>query len=300
MSAGTKRLRRDVEGGVRRVVGLFVMLALGLGACGDEPASVVAEEPSTTAAMSGGSDDLIDENPLGSGSWTGARTTDDGLLITFVGGRTYEAGKPCSVDYTARATETEDDVRIVIVARSPARPADDFFACTAEGHFRSIAVTLERPLGDRTLIEAEFDRTQPVFDGSTLLQPTALPDGWVLLQEEAGYPGSEQATAWSRTWGPPRAAPDADGRCAPTASAMTLTQGPPAVASRPVATGGQPVSTHDVGGAEATLTEGTASAIRSLAWARDGVGLELTSFAGCEGTPPASEELLLHVARSLR
>lgn len=275
----------------RRWAAVLAALALAVGACGDE------EAPPPTA-----SDDTERVDALGPGSWTGARTTDDGLLMTLVGGKPYAAGNPCTVEYSARTEESDDEVRVGITATSPAPPPEDAdlpLACTAEGHFRTVAVDLARPLGTRRLVEAQFDRAQPVFDGSTLLEPGELPEGWSQLSEGPGFPRLGALSSWSRTWGPPEP-PPTDGHCTPAPAAVTLTQGPPAIAEGPAPNGERTVSTHDVGGVEATYAEAEAANSRRLTWVAGGLGFVLTSVNRCVGDPPTPVETLVDLARSLR
>lgn len=238
---------------------------------------------------------------LGLGSWTGARTSPDGqaLVVTFVGGAPYAEDQPCTVGYRAVVTETASTVEVEIQARQPPQP-DELF-CHAAGSFRHVEAQLAEPLGDRSVVEEHFARTQPVFDGALLAEPTWLPEGWTLMSEGAGFPEPERATSWMRTWGGAPPPPSEDGTCTPSDSPVTLTQGPvDAVELHP--TGGQAVSTHDVNGREATLSEGGPSASGAvwLSWVDGPQSFVLMSGPSCsdEGTP--SVELLVRVAEGLR
>ena len=285
-----------VGSSMRKTAGAgIVVLALLLAGCGDG-ASVSSGGPTTTEPA--GSDDVVHGTALGSGSWGGARTTPDGdLLITFTGGPPYETGDPCTIAYDVRSEEDDAEVRVTFRARSP-KPSGGPFGCEDLGYGREVVVELERPFGDRRLVEVQFDREQPVFDGSTLREPTALPEGWELLSEGPGYPDPETATSWSRTWGPPAPEPS-DDRCTPAPAPVTLTQGPPAIVEQPAPNGERVVATHDVAGAEATYAESAVANTRRLTWVADGVGFVLTSGDRCAGDPPTTPELLLEIARSL-
>lgn len=278
----------------------MAVLVLAGSACGSEGSSVRTEGTATTGPA--GSGDVADAAPLGDGSWSGARTTGDGdVLITFVGGKPYQEGNACTVDYSADVTESDEEVRVDITARSPARPDDAAtgpVTCTSEGHFRTLTVDLERPLGDRRLIEGQFDPVQPVFDGASLREPSALPEGWVQLSEWPGFPHPELSSSWSRTWGA-ASPPPVDGRCTPAPAPVTLTQGPPSIVEQPAPNGERVVATHDVGGAEAAYAESDRANGRRLTWVADGIGFVLTSGDRCADDPPTTPELLLQIARSL-
>ena len=280
---------------MRWVVGVVVLLALAGGACGGEGSSVSTE--GTTTALPADSEDVVDGSPLGDGSWSGARTTKEGdVLIAFVGGKPYQEGNGCTVDYSADVTESDEEVRVDITARSPAPPAGEPVACTLEGYVRTLTVDLERPLGDRRLIEGQFDQVQPVFDGASLREPAALPEGW---SQRSEGPRPERSSSWSRTWGP-ASPPPVDGRCTPAPAPVTLTQGPPAIVEQAAPHGERVVATHDVGGAEVTYAEGERANSRRLTWVADGIGFVLTSSDRCVGDPPTDVERLLEIARSLR
>ena len=273
---------------MRRIAGVLVAVGLCGAACGND---VTPEAPAP--------EDAVRADALGAGSWSGARTTDDGLLISFVGGREYEAGNPCTVEYSDRTEETDHDVRVEIVARTPVpSPSDEPVACTSEGHFRTLTIPLTRPLGDRRLVEVQFDRIQPVFDGATLLEPETLPAGWSLLFEGPGHPHPEEATSWARTWGPPMPPPN-EGSCTPSPAPVTLTQGPPGIVDQPAPNGERTVATHDVGGAQATYAESDTANSRRLTWVARDIGFVLSSSDRCVGDPPTSPAFLVELARSL-
>lgn len=242
--------------------------------------------------------DVERADALGLGSWTGARTSPDGraLVITFVGGRPYQAGDPCTVDYRGEVTETATEVRLRVFARSP-KPAGSY-TCTMEGHTRKMTVRLAQPFGHRHLIEEQFNREQPVFDGAQLLEPSSLPSGWQLLTESAGYPDQETARYWSRTWGQPAPPPTGD-RCTPSPAPVTLTQGPADLVARYPSNGERPTGSYDVRGHQATYFSGASAGITRLAWTEGDRGFVLGSAGRCAGDTSPSADDLVRFARSL-
>jgi hypothetical protein len=164
---------------------LLALTLLALLSCGQqvEPrvdAGRAGAEPPASASW--------DWEALGPGSWSGARTTADGLLVVFVGGAEYREGDPCSVAYRAEADESADEVRLRIGAWSPPAADGQPATCNAMGHTRQVEVTLGEPLGGRKLIEEQFDRQQPVFDGATLAEVGWVPEGWRAGPEIPGSP----------------------------------------------------------------------------------------------------------------
>lgn len=218
-------------------------------------------------------------------------------MIAIIGGRRYEAGDPCTVDYRAEVTESESEVRLQIVARSP-KPSGDY-ACTSEGHSRLIEVGLAQALGNRRLIEAQFGREQPVFDGSQLLEPGWLPADWSLLYEAPGYPEPESARYWRRTWGQP-SPPPTDNHCTPSPTPVALTQGLADLVDRYPSNGERPTDRYEVRGHQATYFTGGSANVTRLAWTEGDRGYVLASGDRCAGDAPPAAELLLRIADSLR
>lgn len=235
---------------------------------------------------------------LGPGSWSGARTSLDGrsLLIALVGGPEYREGQPCTVAYDADVDESPSEVRLTMLSASPRAQGE--VGCTSEGHFRSVQVTLAEPLGARRLIEVQFDREQPVFDGARLLEPTWLPDGYALRTEGPGYPAPEEVRSWQRIWSGAERPPQ-DNRCAPGASPISLTQGSASLVEEYPSNGEEPRRTHDVGGATATYYDGGTMGINRLAWTRGEEGFVLASMPSCADDTPAAEDTLVRIARGL-
>lgn len=326
-NAGTigRRYRRRRAGlGTAVVVGATLVLAAvvstgddgadtTIAADGPEtsiPAPATDEQPVATATDGGSSstvttlgDDVESVAMLGPGSWEGARTTPDGagLVISFIGSAEYRAREACTVSYRAVATESDEQVRVVILARAPRIAPSDRAGvnCGLAGYSRTVEVALTRPLAGRVLVEEQFEREHPVFDGSTLLTPESLPAGWTELVEGPGFLDQEASRYWSRTWGPPTPVP-IGGACAPGAQPVTLVQGPADLVERYPSNGEQPVATFVVRGSEATYLAGGASEVSRLTWTEGGTGFVLVAMPSCGGDPPPAPEFLVEFGNALR
>jgi len=208
---------------------LFAVLATAGAGCGGDDSDLVAGRvpadattPASSGESSGGGEVPVDEDAwepyvIAAGGLTGTRTSPDAqsLLVTFVGGAPYVAGEHCTVAYRAEADEPRDEVVVRLFSNAPPPPDEENWDCTAEGHFRSVEIDLDAPLGDRAVREDESQRRLEVFDGSLLAEPTWMPDGWTLRSEQAGYPAPENASYWERTWGP-EPLPPTGNTCTPT------------------------------------------------------------------------------------
>jgi hypothetical protein len=76
------------------------------------------------------------------------------ITVTVVGAS--DAGdKPCGADYTAEAVESDTAVVVIVYEHRNPLPA----SCSAVGYFRTVQVTLAKPLGNRTLIDLQ---AQPI------------------------------------------------------------------------------------------------------------------------------------------
>jgi hypothetical protein len=79
-----------------------------------------------------------------------------GLTLTVtVEGAPNPGDKPCGSDYTAEAVESDTGVVVIVYEHRNTLPA----ACSAVGAFRTVRVTLAKPLGHRTLIDLQ---AQPI------------------------------------------------------------------------------------------------------------------------------------------
>ena len=257
-----------------------------------------AAPPASDARQHDGSDSRdrsMRWEPAELGSGSGVRTSSDGrsLLIVLVGGPEYREGNPCTVAYDAEVEETPFEVRLTMLSASP--PARGEFACTDEGHFRTVQVDLAAPLGTRRLIEVQSDREQPVFDGSRLLEPTWLPDRFSLRHEGPGYPNPEEVRSWQRTWAGAGRASQGD----PCPSPISLTQSSAGLVEEYPSSGEQAGGTHEVRGATATYYDGGSVGVTRLAWTEGDEGFVLASMPSCVGDVPASAQTLVRIARSL-
>lgn len=288
------------------------LASVGIGCGADDTGLAAGGEPgaatTTTADANGsartavpGNDGRWEPYVMAPGGPTGTRTSADGrsLLITFVGGAPYVDGQACTVAYRAEAVESGDEVGVRLSSNAPAPPEDEPWGCTDEGYFRSVEVDLDAPIGERVVVEADSQRRLEVFDGSLLAEPTWMPDGWSLRNEQAGYPDPETASYWKRTWGPEPVPPTGD-TCTPTDGPLSLTQGPVSGPEREV-DHLRAVSTHDVGGATATYYEGPPSAASqvALAWESNGQKFLVSSGPSCFDEGAASRDRLLQFARAL-
>lgn len=236
---------------------------------------------------------------LGRAGWEGARTSADGrsIVLTLTGGPEFDADVHCTVAYRAVVDETPTDVRVEVLSASPSSWSGG--SCNDMGHFRTVGAELTQPLGGRRLVQVDGERERPVFDGSLLVEPSWLPDGWGLRSERPGYRNPERVTSWQRTWAG-RRPPAAGGRCTATEAGIVLTQGSPELLDQQRSMGDGPARAHDVNGHVATYQVGgqPPSAAR-LSWSDGERGFVLETQSGCEGDTLPSEETLLRFARGL-
>jgi hypothetical protein len=149
-------------------------------------------------------------------AWNGVRTDGDGLVIVFLGNQPV-SGPPggCQSDYEGVTSETDEAVTVTIHGTNVA-------ACPIQ-YGRSVRVALDAPLGDRQVLNGAGGQPQLVFDGSRLLHPTWLPDGWEQTSDLPSEPGTGQPfAAWQLGWGPPLTQTPA---CGAAVSPVDLTVG---------------------------------------------------------------------------
>jgi len=174
-------------------------------------------------------------------------------------------------------------------------PPGSGYGCTAEGHHRTLTAHLARQFGDRSLIEEQFNRRQPVYDGDLLATPTWMPLDW-RLRSEGGAPERSigSIVSWSRSYTPDRPPPE-QGRCRPSDPGVTLSQMP--VKWHFPETG----ETHDVHGRSAVYSADTANGWESarLSWDEREQWFVVESRPGCVGDVPTPKETMLQFARSL-
>ena len=85
----------------------------------------------------------------------GGRISADGLTLTLGTTGGPETPGPCGEDLSASAAESDTAVAVAIGSRFHTPPPGE--GCTLEGHFRTVAVRLSRPLGGRVLVDAKGD-----------------------------------------------------------------------------------------------------------------------------------------------
>jgi hypothetical protein len=237
--------------------------------------------------------DVVVDDPLVPGSFTGARTGRDGLSLSlfFVGAPDYEPGQPCTMRYTPVVNETDSEVDIAMRGEHP--PADDdAMMCAANGSVHTVTVDLAQPFGTRTLVA--LGQARGVFDGSTLSEPQWLPDGWQADDESPGPVGQDGST-WSRSW-----RPVGDSSCPLGTSGLALLEGTPEAVSRSSFAFEQPVTgSHDINGTTATETFQANRNVTFLAWTVGDRSYVLSSAPACDGDQPPSLDTMLQFARSL-
>jgi hypothetical protein len=161
------------------------------------------------------------------------------------------------------------------------------------GHPRRLQVQLAGPLAGRTLIERNAGVAQPVFDGSALLEPAWLPDGWTFGGEGVAYPLADVSQAWSRGWVPEGADPFT---CAP---AFSVVQGSAtAIQQIPDVMGGGPeIGSYDINGTTAVHTRNGERFVERLVWTSGDTAVAV--LATTCGPDPVDLDSLLQFARSL-
>jgi hypothetical protein len=258
----------------------------------DQPTTTGVPNSAASTVLVPESDVVVDE-PLPPGAWTGARTGEDGLSLTlfFVGAADYAPDEPCTMRYVPLVDETETEVKVAIRGERPPT-ADGRIACTLEGYSRSVKVDLGEPFGDRTLVA--LGQARGVFDGSTLAEPQWLPDGW---QADDEYPGpvGQDGSSWSRSW-----RPVGDSSCPQGTSGLALLEGTPDAVSRSSFAFEQPVTgAHDINGTTATETFEANRNITFLSWTVGDRSYVLSSAPACDGDQPPSLDTMLAFARGL-
>ena len=312
--AGNRGTSDSVQQHVRRValslISISVVSSCGSSTAGTEtssPAAATSAADTTMAstfvvptdqATTGGSNsvvstdlvpgaDVVVNDPLVPGAWTGARTSRDGLSLAlfFVGAAEYEQGQPCTMRYVPVVDETAAEVAVVMHGERPPE-ADDRTVCPAIGFERSVAVELAQPFGNRTLVA--LGQARGVLDGSTLAEPQWLPDGWDLGPESPGLLDPD-GTTWRRSW-----RPTGDTSCALGTSGLALLEGAPDAVNRSSPPADQTVTgSHDINGATATETVQTNRNITRLTWTVGDRSYVLSSAPACDGDEPPSLDIML-------
>ena len=223
----------------------------------------------------------------------GARTDGDrGLVLSFTGGSpTLDPSDPCWTGYRPEVAEAGGRVTVTIRAVPSKVPMPANFACHLVGYFRTAAVTLDRPLGQRAVLDGSTGQELRPFDGDAVLRPRALPAGWELLREGPGP--DPDGRSWSQTWGPPAGAPRAGVDCADLSGPVTLTQSPAPAGEFPA------VGDVTVRGTAGDVDLDRAGGPIRLVWREAGQHLALDASRACADTLPAGAAFLLEFAGSL-
>jgi hypothetical protein len=235
---------------------------------------------------------------IGPAQMEGIRTTRDGrgLVLVFVGGRTYSASDPCSVRYTATVRETRKDVNVLVTGDGPP-DSPEATICTLEGYFRTVTIRLHAPLGDRQL-SGSATPEHGVFDGKLLARPTWLPTGW----QTTGESGAGPEGSWTQTWYP-EVPPPTDRHCTATETGLSLSQGPlksvrPFVQKDLAVANQQPAGTYRIHRNDATyyLDPGRGA---TLLWTEGTEAFSLGTLSACGGDTLTPLDTMLRFARAL-
>lgn len=222
----------------------------------------------------------------------GLRTDPDGrgLVVNYTGG---VCDGPARLD----VQEGPDRVDLRVVVDRGTDP------CAAAGISRTLNVRLKAPLGERA-VWAGPQRLVP-FDGARLLEPSYLPAGSSLRQEDGRGTGDRESPVratwwWTRTYG----APPTDTGCYGNVGGIPwyLHQAP---ADKRVFAGPEwkDRGLRQVGTATARLQQSSVDGAAhgwALTWQGAGGTVTLSSRPGCDEDAIPSEEEFLRVARSLR
>jgi hypothetical protein len=220
--------------------------------------------------------------------FNGARTgaTDRELVLVFTGGPD-DPSDPCWKGYVP---DVREDATTVEVTIREARPADNpSAACRLLGHPRSIVVALAAPLGGRSLIDggsAAHDTPVPVFDGSKLLEPTYVPAG-VTVRNENGGQGTTAVPEWVSAYGV------ADPESGTTKYVFVVFQREHH--GEALGLSGTITGHVDIGGDDATIAESDAGI--AIGWVHDGRIITVSAF---HPAIDVSREELIRIAEGLR
>lgn len=264
-----------------------VMVGAGLSACGSSGSQGL---PATAA-----DGDVIEStNALGPGSWTGARTTDDGgLRIILAAAPEFSPGNPCTAEYVGSAAETESQVRVTITARSPRASV---YGCEGRAYHRVVDIPLRDPLGTRDLIREPAGTVQEIFDASEMLEPASLPEGWSPGAEVPWNFDAGLGHGWQQNWGAYR--DEGASSCPSEVEAVSLIQGPADITTF-YSSKGELVGQFDVRGHQANLFSGGLAADKALVWTEGDRGYVLMTHASCAVDAQTAAETLTQFANSL-
>jgi len=268
------------------VLAIPVITGLVLSGCGRDRMSSVPAATSSAAGV------------LFVPDWAAARTSADGeeLSIWFIGRPAHDSDDPCTVVYTASASEISGNVLVEILGQPPTSSersgSDPAATCESLGYQRNVTVKLREPLGQRAVLNAASGRPQRIFDGSRLATVGWVPPDFALVSEGAAYPMADTTKVWSRSWVASTAS------SSPSCSITFVEGDQSAVAALPTAMGGATfVGTHVVGDAQARFSASAERAAHQLTW-QDARAAYAVIGVSC-GADEAALEVLLHVARGI-
>ena len=167
--------------------------------------------------------------------WDAARsgTVSDldgvGVVVAFIGApEIRDRSDRCGATYVALGEESETEVIISVhpVMSQAITEGSEPFGCRAIGARRIAEVALVTPSGSRTVRDGSDGSLHKIFDGSTVLDPSWMPDGFSLTAEGA-VTMAPSLDGWQRVW--TRSETDLWERlpvCSPTTQFITITQTP--------------------------------------------------------------------------
>jgi hypothetical protein len=264
---------------------------------GDDATTTDAGEPGAAATTAPAAEPPI--GPVLDANWDGVRTDGSGLVVAFLGlPPSASPDDPCQADYRAVVDQSDTVVTVTVHGTH----VDSCGVDLAVG--RSLAVDLDRPLGDRSLVNGATERHEVAFDGSVLPEAGWLPDGWVQLTDQPADPHPPGlVTEWQVGWGPPRSGGTA---CGADVSPVTLTVGPASeLLARSWVTSFSTVGSTEVGGRPAEQARYRSgppehpSDETMLRWSTGDTGYVVRSAPSCPGEPPADFALLQRLADGL-
>lgn len=240
-----------------------------------------------TAAMLLGGCGLPRATQLGSPAIDGLRTDPDGrgLWATYLGGA---CDGPARLDVDEGADRVT--VRVLVAGDADEGPGA---SCVAVGIPRTVHADLSAPLRRRSISDGA--RVVVPFDGSRLLQPQGLPEGFVVTQETGGYDESSRTAGWTRSFGRPSST-ELGAPCRSDPGSFSISVGGPR--------GEQPpfffrrTGTVAVPGGTGRLFEQPPS-VRYLYFERQGTAVSITSALDCGGDKLLTPPQLAALAQSL-
>lgn len=119
------------------------------------------------------------------GGWESARTDGDrALLLSFTGAAPGRGD--CESEYLGVA-EMEPERVVVRIDPVPDPATRPDRICPAVGYTRSVRVELPEPLNGRLVVDAQIHEPEALLDGSALLVPPTVPDGYAFSSESGRF-----------------------------------------------------------------------------------------------------------------